>query len=76
MEGQTNAQLTDLDKQVSLHASRQGKAEMSADSSLHATDWFQNRCDIQSLGGSTLESLPSPTTYTNPIRGLFCEGGG
>jgi hypothetical protein len=47
-----HAQLTDLDKQVSLHASRRGKAEMSAESSLCATDWFQNLCDIQSLSGS------------------------
>ncbi len=54
-----HAQLTDLDKQVSLHASHRGKADMSAESSLRATDWFQNLCDIQSLGGSARSGSPT-----------------
>jgi hypothetical protein len=50
--GADQAQLIDLDKHVNLHASRRGRADNSDDSSLRATEWFQNRCDIQSFGGS------------------------
>ncbi len=53
------------DKQVSLHASRQDRADSSADSFLRATEWFQNRDYIQFFSGSTWSGLSTLMSAMN-----------
>ncbi len=66
--GADQAQLIDLDKHVSLHASCWGIDDSGDDSSSCAT-WCQNLCDIQSYGGSTWSgSSGSPRGRQAPVQ--------